>query len=174
MEAWGNEETFCVTLNNKELTSLDKFLLGSPIYIVIPASQKFYLWLISIIIHTFGSMEIWRTLLLAMWSRSDWEPLYQTAVLCISKGCWWELSNVHLVEPRFWTIQQQTTEWWEMLPFYVAGWLEGTLGWKQGIVRYFGKSFKLSYEILFLNNHAILAILARTRNMKTFTKLWYK
>ena len=53
----GNEGFFCVTLNNRKLTSLDKVLLGSPINIVIPLSPKFYLQYISIIFHTFDAIE---------------------------------------------------------------------------------------------------------------------
>ena len=54
----GNEGTFCITLNNRELRSLDKVLLGSPINIVIPLSPNIYPQYISIIIHTFDAIEI--------------------------------------------------------------------------------------------------------------------
>ena len=54
----GKKGTIYVTLNNREPTSLDKVLLGSPLKIVVPVSQKCYLQFISIIIHTFDAVKI--------------------------------------------------------------------------------------------------------------------
>ena len=82
----GKEGTFCVTLNNRELKSLDKVLLGSPVNIVIPASPKIYLQFISIIFHTFNAIEVYRTLLLAMLSQNLWTK-QQCSSYAYQKGC---------------------------------------------------------------------------------------
>ena len=139
----GNEETFCVTLNNREPTSLDKVLLGNP-HIVIPKlfpniEPK---PLSSIHQHRYH-LYFWcdRDLKYPPSGNVISESLYNTVVLCILKGYWWRSGNVHLVASDFGPsmLQQQMAKKQKMLPFNVAGWFEGTRGWKTGNCQIFWK-----------------------------------
>ena len=92
----GNEGTFCVTLNNRELKSLDEVLLSSPKTLLFHRAK----FLSSIHHYHYPHLQCARDLKNPPFGNAVPESLYQTAVLCISKRSLMEIGQRSSCEPQ--------------------------------------------------------------------------